>query len=280
VEAGERRLVLRVAPPRDSVFVFYERDMMRQEPPLHALLLENTTVPVAPVVAYDDSHAHVPRDFLLLERLPGMPLAEAPWADHETVMGQIGAQLAQVHGLTAETYGYIGAHRPMEAQTNWGDAWAIMWRKLVEDVTGVGYYDGGERDGLLRLAEQHHGLFDRGVPAHLLHMDVWAQNILVNEDCRVTALLDWDRALWGDREIEFAVLDYCGISTPAFWEGYGERRDDSREARVRNVFYVLYEMQKYIVIRAGRHEDHAGARGHKQRVMDVVYQAFGGLPGA
>lgn len=279
VTAG-REWVVRVAPPSHSMFVFYERGMMRQEPELHALLLERTDVPVAPVAAYDDSHAHIARDFLLLERLPGSPLAEAPWAGHEAVMGQIGGLLAQVHSLTAAAYGYIGAHRPMEPQTNWGDAWAVMWRKLIEDVAGVGYYDRAEQDGLLRLAEQHHGLFDRGVPARLLHMDVWAQNILVDDACRVTGLLDWDRALWGDPEIEFAVLDYCGISTPAFWEGYGRKRDESREARVRNVFYLLYEMQKYIVIRAGRHDDHAGARDHKKRVLDVVCQAFGGLPGA
>ena len=82
-------------------------------------------------------------------------------------------------------------------------------------------------------------LFDRPVPAALLHMDVWAQNILVDDGGRLTGLVDWDRALWGDPEIEFAVLDYCGISTPAFWQGYGRERDLSEPAQVRRVFYLL-----------------------------------------
>jgi len=57
------------------------------------------------------------------------------------------------------------------------------------------------------------------VPASLLHLDAWAQNILVDEAGNVTGLVDLDRALWGDPGIEFAVLDYCGISEPVFWRG-------------------------------------------------------------
>ena len=47
----DRECVLRIAPPDDNVFLFYERQMMRQEPRIHQLLLENTDVPVAPVIA-------------------------------------------------------------------------------------------------------------------------------------------------------------------------------------------------------------------------------------
>jgi fructosamine-3-kinase len=101
-------------------------------------------------------------------------------------------------------------------------------------------------------------------------MDIWHQNILVDEDGRVTGLVDWDRALWGDPEIEFAVLDYCGVSEPAFWEGYGQARDESEEARIRQVFYLLYELQKYIVIRHGRNNDPASARRYKAQVMGIV----------
>jgi aminoglycoside phosphotransferase (APT) family kinase protein len=79
-----------------------------------------------------------------------------------------------------------------------------------------------------RLLDRHIDVFDRPVPASLLHMDVWAENILADERGRLRGLIDWDRALWGDPEIEFAVLDYCGISEPAFWEGYGVERDTSR----------------------------------------------------
>ena len=90
---------------------------------------------------------------------------------------------------------------------------------------------------------------------------------------RVTGIVDWDRALWGDPEIEFAVLDYCGISEPAFWRGYGKARDESPEAKLRWLFYYLYELQKYIVIRtlrSKRPHEAATYKAHAARMLTQV----------
>jgi aminoglycoside phosphotransferase (APT) family kinase protein len=76
VGTGDGELVLRIAPPDDAGFLFYERRMMAQEPEIHALLREQTTVPVARILAYDDSRTLIDRDYLLMERLPGRPLTE------------------------------------------------------------------------------------------------------------------------------------------------------------------------------------------------------------
>ena len=270
VHAGEKEFVLRIAPPREAVFVFYERVMMRQEPQLHALLLAETAVPVARVLIFDDSHTRIDRDYMLMERLPGRPLTEMGHVNYDEVLFQIGQHLAQVHRLHATQYGYLGPHRPMEPQNNWVDAFAIMWHKLIQDIADVGHYDEEECQMMRELLDRYLMLFDRPVDACLLHMDIWHQNILVDDAGQVTGLVDWDRALWGDREIEFAVLDYCGISEPAFWEGYGRVRDTSPEAQTRQIFYLLYELQKYIVIRQGRSHDSAGARSCKQQVMQVM----------
>ncbi len=270
VDAGDRRLVLRIAPPRDSVFLFYERDMMRQEPELHELILSKTSVPVAPIVAFDDSHELIERDFLIMERLPGRPLTEARGANYSRVLRQVGAHMAQVHRLTADRYGYLGSHHPMQPQPAWAEAFEIMWGNMIDDIVAVGHYDDGESRLMRALLERHIELFDRDVPASLLHMDIWHQNILVDDSSNVTGIVDWDRALWGDPEIEFAVLDYCGISEPAFWEGYGRRREDSDAARTRQIFYLLYELQKYIVIRQGRNNDPAAARRYKRQTMGII----------
>jgi fructosamine-3-kinase len=145
-----------------------------------------------------------------------------------------------------------------------------MWDRLIDDVIGVGFYDPAESELLQGLLRDHYSLFDREVPGSLLHMDVWHENILVDDRGTVTGLIDWDRALWGDPEIEFAVLDYCGISEPAFWEGYGTPPDVSVEASLRQVFYLLYELQKYIVIEAGRKADRAAAERYKRQVLMLV----------
>jgi aminoglycoside phosphotransferase (APT) family kinase protein len=272
VQAGEEELVLRIAPPRNSVFLFYERDMMRQEPAIHALIRARTNVPVARIVAFDSSFDLIDRTYLIMERLPGWPLTEAAQVNMDRVLRRTGELLAQVHQLHEDRYGYLGAHRPMEPQSRWIDAFAIMWGKLVDDIVAAGYYDPEESTQMRSLLDRHLELFDRPVPASLLHMDIWYQNILVDSASTVTGIVDWDRALWGDPEIEFAVLDYCGISEPAFWEGYGKRRDWSAGARIRQVFYLLYELQKYIVIRHGRNHNPSSARDYKRQVVGIVKQ--------
>ncbi len=272
--------VLRISPPDDAGFLFYERRMMAQEPQLHALLRAETTVPVAEILAYDDSRALLDRDYLLMERLPGSSLTDARLTRSQVdrVLEQVGVYLAQMHGLVADRYGYLGAHRPMAPQSTWVEAFAVMWNLLLDDVVACGGYTPDEADALRHLWNVYRPHFDQPAPASLLHMDVWSQNILVDGAGRVTGLVDLDRALWGDPEIEFAVLDYCGISEPAFWRGYGRDRDTSFSAQIRARFYLLYEVQKYIVIRLWRRNDPAQALQYKRQsfaLAQPLLQALG-----
>ena len=248
--------------------------MMKQEPGIHRLLLEKTTVPVAPIIAFNDKRDVINHDLIIMERLPGVPLSDALDLNRDRILAQVGESLAQVHALTTEPYGYVGEHHPMTGQDTWNEAFWMMWNLLIDDVVSVDGYTDEEATMLRQLLDDHEELFDRSVPSSLLHMDVWVQNILVDQKKGLTGLVDWDRALWGDPEIEFAVLDYCGISEPAFWEGYGSHRDTSPEAGVRNVFYLLYELQKYIIIRSARHGDHQAAERYKQQVFNMVRKVF------
>jgi aminoglycoside phosphotransferase (APT) family kinase protein len=280
VEGVDDGLVLRISPPDDAGFLFYERRMMAQEPQLHALLRAETAVPVAEILAYDDSRRLVDRDYLLMERLPGQPMTDARLSPQRVdgALEQVGVYLAQIHALVADGYGYLGAHRPMQPQATWVEAFTVMWNKLLDDVMACGGYTPDEADAMRHLLDIYRPHLDRSVPASLLHMDVWSQNILVDEAGYVTGLVDLDRALWGDPEIEFAVLDYCGISEPAFWRGYGRDRDISFSAQIRARFYLLYEVQKYIVIRIWRRNDPAQALQYKRQSFALagpLLQALG-----
>jgi aminoglycoside phosphotransferase (APT) family kinase protein len=281
VSGGREPLVLRVAPPDDPArLLFYEYRMMRQEPGLHRRLRRETSIPVPAIRArkfWDRQDVlpvpEFPRDFLLMEQLPGRPLSETRGlgsAQVDRLMAAVGVCLRQCHALTGTHYGYAGPHRPMDPQSDWAGAFHVMWHKLLDDIERCGGYERDEALFLRRLLDRHRAPFERPVPAALLHMDVWEQNILVSGDGRLTGLLDWDRALYGDPEIEFAVLDYCGISTPAFWEGYGARREQSPEARVRHTFYFLYELQKYIFIRRVRGGSAAGADGYRREALRIA----------
>ncbi len=77
VDTPESRYVLRIAPPDDTGLLFYERGMMRQEPLLHELVLERTSIPAARIVAHDFTRELLARDYVVMSPLPGQPLGGA-----------------------------------------------------------------------------------------------------------------------------------------------------------------------------------------------------------
>jgi aminoglycoside phosphotransferase (APT) family kinase protein len=269
-------VILRIAPPAQTGGTFYEIGMMAQEPKVHEIVRRETHLPIAEIYSYDSSHSVVDRDFVIMQKLPGTALSEirgltVPLYDH--VLEQVGRMLAELHHVTSDHYGYFGEHHCMTPQPDWPRAFHVMWNRLADDIVAAGGYDEQESAKVRLLYDKFTDAFDPEVEASLLHMDIWAQNILTDATGTVTGLVDWDRALWGDPEIEFAVLDYCGLAQPAFWRGYGRKRDSSPEAAVRGLFYYLYEIQKYIVIHLTRGQPHT-ASIYKARTMDVVERGF------
>ena len=62
VAADKKEYVIRIAPDPESVFLFYERNMMAQEPGIHKLLLDKTDVPLPRIHVYDHNRSIIPRD--------------------------------------------------------------------------------------------------------------------------------------------------------------------------------------------------------------------------
>ena len=183
-----------------------------------------------------------------------------------------------MHALTAERYGYLGAHRPMEPQPTWWPAFRVMWNKLLDDVQRAGGYTEGEARLSARACSTPTGRISTG--RCLPRCCTWtcgARTSWSTSRARSRGLVDLDRALWGDPEIEFAVLDYCGISEPAFWMGYGRQRDESPSAQIRQRFYLLYEVQKYIVIHLWRRRDPVGAQRYKEQSLRLAVSLAEGV---
>ena len=263
---GDGRYVLRVAPPDDVLQLFYEYRMMRQEPAIHARLLAETQVPAPPILAHDFTRKHIDRDMLIMPRLAGAPLSEASLSEagRARALREWGQWVRQIHSLTDpdNRFGYLGEHECMAPQPTWREAFAVMYRKLLDDIVGCGVYDERTAGEAMTLLERNAEVFDSCDTSRLCHGDLWVTNLLVDGDGGVTGVLDFDRACWGDVEWDLAIAEYCGVTREPFWEGYGERIETHHgAAAVRRLFYLLYEHQKYIVISvSSRRDDPARAR--------------------
>ena len=275
-ESRRGRYILRVAPPDSLRQLFYEYGMMRQEPGIHTRLLGETDVPVPPIVAFDFARRIIDRDYLIMPRLAGISLSQAGLspAAGRRALRQWGQYVAQIHSLTnpENRFGYLGEHNCMDPQSTWTEAFAVMYRKELADIVNCGIYTPATAQASMELLEENLQVFEACTTSRLLHGDLWGTNLLVKEDGEVTGVLDFDRACWGDVEWDLAIAEYCGVTRPPFWEGYGREIDThSGDAAVRRMFYLLYEHQKYIVISmSSRRNDPPGGEQYAAKSQSVM----------
>ena len=106
-----------------------------------------------------------------------------------------------------------------------------------------------------------------------VHWDLWAGNIFIkpkNGKYILEGVIDWERALWGDPDIETAVS--CTFYGPAFFEGYGKQLADSRPEAVRQSLYRLY-LRLILIIEAKVRYENAEhlPRAHQQLQKELDF---------
>lgn len=250
ININKQKVVLRIAPPANSDFIFYEKNMMQREPKIHQIINNKTKIPIPKIYVFDNSQEIINRNYLLMEYIEGKPLSQTSVSSFkkEKIMKSTGRLLKELHhNCQNDLFGYPANHC-MEQKKDWWSAFKEMWNKLITDLEKREIYNSSQAKKAREVLIKYRDLFPEQTSSTLLHMDIWEQNILINQKGEITGIVDWDRALWGDPEIEFAVLDYCGFNNSSFWEGYGSKPEKSPEFKIRSQFYHLYEVQKYPVI--------------------------------
>jgi fructosamine-3-kinase len=261
VDLDEGRFVLRVAPPDVTPRLFYEIDMMKSEVNLHRLIREHTDIPVPQIIYHDFSREVIDRDYLIMEYLEG----NSGLFDER----ELGGYVRQMHAVKSDECGY--PERAAPAAKNWPDIFHTYVRLILDDCLSCGVIDDNERQHFMSTYEKRLDVIADVSPS-LLHLDLWTQNILTVNG-RITAILDFDRGLYGDPELEFAVLDTYAYSTPEFFDGYGEPRPVDSRAQIRQKLYIVYELIKYAFIRVARSKSMPTGRSHVvqcKRILDEL----------
>ncbi|MHC4617801.1 MAG: phosphotransferase [Planctomycetota bacterium] len=258
LDSNRGRFVLRIAPPDGVPKLFYEIDMMKSEVNVHRLVREHTAMPAPEIVYHDFSREVIDRDYLVMEYIEG----DSGFFDER----ELGRYVKQLHAIRSDECGY--PERAAPTGTSWPELFRTYVELIFKDCLSCGVISEDECRYFLSIYEKRAEVV-RDVQAALLHLDLWTQNILT-VDGRITAILDFDRGLYGDPELEFAVLDTYGYSTPQFFEGYGSRRPLDAEAQIRQRLYIVYELIKYAFIRAARGRNMATGRRHVAQCRRIL----------
>ena len=258
IDSDKGKFVLRIAPPDSVPKLFYEIDMMKSEVNIHRVVRQSTDLPVPEIVYHDFSRDIIDADFLIMEFLEGSP----GYLDEK----ELGGYVRQLHAVKSDQCGYPERQAP--TGKSWHDTFQTYVELIFKDCLSCGIIDSDDYKHFLSIYQKHSAVVP-DVSASLLHLDLWSQNILTVNG-RITGILDFDRGLYGDPELEFAVLDTYGYSSPEFFEGYGKPRPADSKAQIRQRLYIVYELIKYAFIRTARNKRKSVGRSHVTQCKRIL----------
>lgn len=204
-------------------------------------LRDTTACPSPRVYLQDGSTRLIPHAFLLLEAMPGVGLdgLDLPPSERADIEAQLADVLAELHGHTRASYGFIDARADEEG---WGERFAGRLR------SARGYPGLEERLSATVLAQvdaaiagAEAALKDAGPPT-LIHGDVWEGNMIVRREdgrWRLTGLVD-PALEYADVELELAYLDVFDKPRTAFFDAYVARRPPRPGYERRRRYYWLH----------------------------------------
>jgi aminoglycoside phosphotransferase (APT) family kinase protein len=235
-----RDLVIRLAPLRQDLLYRFERKLMRVEADLYPRL-EARGVPVPKVVLHDPSKTVVGREVLITEFIPGLPLDQIALSvtERASMLSSFGGVCRRIHSLRGTGYGWLSS----ELESDLFPSWLEFLLDLLGEVAERSARFSVTPDAYIRRLEdaisRNRDLFLEPASPVLLHNDLHAGNLLlrsVSGGWELAALLDADRALYGDPDFEFATCEFVG---PDFLRGYGRSLSSAPESVYRRKVYNL-----------------------------------------
>ncbi len=184
---------------------------------------------------------------LVMSKVPGTTLESAKLTPkgRQYFEAQLAEHIAQLHRHTGERFGPAGAD-PID---EFYDTWLDLYRPIVErEAHGArGMLGSGARDVVDHVAKHLDHWVRREVKPALIHGDLWANNILLDDGHpdrpKINAYID-GHASFADPEYELAYLRLFRTAGPTFFQVYQQthRIDAGFERRAR-VYWLVTMLQ-------------------------------------
>ncbi|GAA3707107.1 aminoglycoside phosphotransferase family protein [Nonomuraea antimicrobica] len=206
-----REVVLKLSPPPELEQLSYERNLLRTEAAAIGLAVA-AGVPVAGLLRAGFDDPVLGGDYLVLAALDGVSWNDVKPAGEAALRRELGGHLARFNAVTGEVFGY--PHAGIVGAT-WREAFLAMVSALLGDT---------ERypTPLPLPAGELRAVFEAAAPAldevttpRLVHFDIWPGNVFldVSGRPRIQAIIDHERAFWGDPLAEFVTPTIFGELT-------------------------------------------------------------------
>ena len=234
--AGMDPVILRLAPASQAVLFKHEQYLLRRESNiLNTIAKASSTIPKN--IYIDFSRELIDRDYVFQHCLEGELWSEISTElsekDNEQLWAQLGPVVKRIHSIPGELF---GPPDPVQGYKSWSES-VISWISgMIEDMQSF-QLPSEDAEEFLSFVCEGSELLDEIKQPRLIHGDLWPKNILVdrcNGKPEITAILDAERAIWGDPSAEW-IFTFLDIPD-SFWRGYGTLKNDEGAKFRRRVY--------------------------------------------
>ncbi len=239
-----RQAVLRLGPVNRHLLMGHEQELMAAEARMCALGRE-AGIPCSRVLAWDASRQRIGRDYMIVEYIPSVVMAEAalPEEERDRLRRQVGMYLNRLHQVEGDCFGYLSRICRGVRFFSWREAFLFEAEDILTRLGACGAFSPETFAALRRRFTAGGPALDEIRTPRLLHTDIWEGNVLLTEDAReIAAIIDGDRAVYGDIDFEFAS-DWCACLAPLCgWEP-AQAGTPARQERIAlyRLYYALLE---------------------------------------
>lgn len=237
VHTNKTNYILKIAPTEKADVFFNERFLMLREQTLSQQLQS-----ISPLIPQYIRYLRIDnRQAFLQNYVEGIlwhdVISELDAIKNDKLWRQLGSFARKFHTTQGERFGYPEPHCSF-----------MLWSEFIKaDVDGK--INDCERHNLAcsemyeyrRLLNEYTALLDSIVTPYLIHGDLWPRNVIITEDHNIAAVIDAERAFWGDPISDWVLLFYD--LPEAFWQGYGvnllENTDPKLIALYKGMYYIL-----------------------------------------
>jgi len=241
-----RQAVLRCGPVNRHLLMAFEEHLMQAERYVYELC-EINKVPCSNVLVCDSSRKIIDRDYMIVEYIESIPLSDVRIDKNQKadLHAQIGRYMKQFHSITNNKFGRVSYLVSGKTFCSWYDYLIAEIDDITENSRKYNAFTDTEVDLIRSAFIKHKQLLDDITIPHLVHTDLWDGNVLItqkNDKYDVAAIIDADRAVFGDVDFEFAspwMIDKDFLNGYDMNFDFADFNSEDRQTR-RKIYLILY----------------------------------------
>jgi aminoglycoside phosphotransferase (APT) family kinase protein len=267
----ERELILRVGPVNREYLLNYEQNLMEAECYVYDLLSKNQ-IPCPVVLATDFSKRSIPRDYMITQYIDSTPLSDESLPNEAKchIYEQAGKWTSEIHKISGPKFGRVSEILRGEGHDNWGQFLTAHISEIGEKSLFFKVLDRNIVNRITHVFENIRDIFTSVTVPRLIHADLWAGNVLVhssnNANYELAAIIDADRAIFGDIDLEFANP---WMINDSFLKGYGEYIDEPNRQLKLEAYKLIYSFIDTFVWKV-QYQNENEHENHKLQTIEIL----------